>query len=254
MLLKLLACNVFQREACWCLAQSPHIVDMEFFELGEHAQPTRLRQTLQAKIDETERGPKGYDAILLLYGLCGNATVGLQARKTRLVMPRAHDCCTILLGSKDRFREHFHDHPSMPFSSVGYLERGDYYLRTDEGGGQIHYGDQYAALVEQYGEENARYIWESMHPPELEQLNNQVVFIDVPETASLGGAERFRAKAEQDGKTCLRLEGGLRLIRDLVNGVWDAADFLVVEPGQQAHGVYDWHEIIRAQGAPDLTA
>jgi hypothetical protein len=247
MLLKLLACNVFQREACWCLAQSPHQIDVEFFELGEHAHPQRLNQVLQAKVDEAEQGAKRYDAILLLYGLCGNATAGLRAGKTRLVLPRAHDCCTILLGSKERFQEHFQDHPSRPFSSVGYLERGNYYLRTDEGGGQIHYGDQFAALIEQYGEENARYIWESMHPPELEQADTQAVFIDVPETAGLGAAERFRAQAEQDGKQYVRLEGDLRLIRRLLHGEWDDAEFLVVEPGQQTVGVYDWKEIVRAK-------
>lgn len=249
MLFKLLACNVFQREACWCLARSPHMIDVEFFELGEHIHPQQLKQRLQAKIDETDRAAKEYAAILLLYGLCGNAAVGLQARKTRLVLPRAHDCCTILLGSKERFREHFEDNPSRPFSSVGYLERGEYYVRTDEGGGQIHYGDQYAALVAQYGEDDAKFIWDSMHPPGLEQTNDRVVFIDLPETAGLGAADRFRAQAEQQGHTCVRLEGSLDLIRRLLNGDWNPADFLVVEPGQQTVGVYDWQEIIRARPA-----
>lgn len=89
MLLKLIACNVFMREACWCIARSPHVIDVDFFELGEHMQPTRLKAALQAKIDEASRSAKNYDAILLLYGLCGNAAVGLQARSIRLVIPRA---------------------------------------------------------------------------------------------------------------------------------------------------------------------
>ena len=245
MLLKLISCNVFMREACLCLARSPHVIDVEFFELGEHAQPQRLRQTLQAKIDETENAVKSYDAILLLYGLCGNATIGLQSRKTRLVLPRAHDCCTILLGSRDRFREHFQDNPSQPFSSVGYLERGNYFIRTEDG--QIHFGDQYAALVEQYGDENAKYIWENMHPEGLTPEGDRVVFIELPETAGLGHSERFRAKAEQAGKSCVQLDGSLRLIRQLVDGEWNPAEFLMVEPGQQTAGVYDWTEVVRAK-------
>ena len=95
---------------------------------------------------------------------------GLAGRKTKLVLPRAHDCCTILLGSKERFQEHFQDNPSTPFSSVGYLERGSYYLRTEGGDRQIQYGDQFAALVEQYGEDNAKYIWESMHPENADPM------------------------------------------------------------------------------------
>jgi len=246
MLLKLIACNVFMREACLCIARSPHVIDVDFFELGEHVQPTRLREALQAKIDEASNSAKSYDAILLLYGLCGNAAVGLRARNVRLVIPRAHDCCTILLGSKERFQEYFQANPSMPFSSVGYLERGSYYIRTDDGDGQIRYGDQYAALVEQYGEDNAKYIWEAMHAPGAEQVNHQVVFIDLPETAPLGRLERFRQQAERDGKECVRLDGNLTLIRMLLDGDWDPAHFLIVEPGRQTAGVYDWSEIIRA--------
>ena len=246
MLLRLIACNVFMREACLCIARSPHVIDVDFFELGEHVQPTRLREALQAKIDEASNSAKNYDAILLLYGLCGNAAVGLQARNTRLVIPRAHDCCTILLGSKERFQEHFQANPSMPLSSVGYLERGSYYIRTDDGDGQIRYGDQYAALVEQYGEDNAKYIWEAMHAPDAEQVSQQVVFIDLPETAPLGRLERFRQQAERDGRQCVRLEGNLELIRMLLDGDWDPAHFLIVDPGRKTAGVYDWSEIIRA--------
>ena len=247
MLLKLICCNVFQREACLAIAYSPHTIDPEFLELGEHAQPDRLRQTIQARIDAVEQQAKTYDAILLLYGLCGNAGIGLQARSTRLVIPRAHDCCTILLGSRERFRQHFEHNLSAPFSSVGYLERGNYFLRTDLGDGQIHYGDQYAALVEQYGEDNAKYIWESLHPEELEPAGTDAVFIEIPETACLGGRDEFRAKVEAEGKQYRWLEGDIRLIRSLIDGSWESDEFLIVEPGQQTAGVYDWQEVICAR-------
>ena len=246
MLLKLICCNVFLREACLAIAHSPHIVDPEFFELGEHVRPDQLRNTIQARIDAAEQSAKQYDAILLLYGLCGNATVGLRARKTQLVIPRAHDCCTILLGSKQRFQEHFGDHPSRPFGSVGYLERGSYFVRTDQENRQIQYGDPFAALVDQYGEDNARYIWESMHPPGLEGTNHQVAFIDIPETTPASAEQQFREKAAAEGKKYLYLKGSLDLIRKLLNGQWDAEEFLVVQPAEQTVGVYDWQEIIRA--------
>jgi len=247
MLLKLISCNVFLREACLAIAHSPHTIDPEFFELGEHARPDRLREAIQTRIEAAEQEAKAYDAILLLYGLCGNAGVGLRASETRLVIPRAHDCCTILLGSKDRFREHFGDNPSTPFSSVGYMERGQYFLRSDLGDGRIHYGDQYAALVEQYGEDNAKYIWESMYPEGLESANHPVVFIDVPETSCLGCEQRFREKVAKEGRTCRRLHGDMRLIRRLIDGEWDADEFVIVEPGHQPAGVYHWNEVLRAR-------
>ncbi len=246
MILRLISCNIFQREACHCAAHSPHVLDLEFLELGEHIHPEKLRETIQAAIDRASASPRGYDAILLLFGLCGNAGVGLEARTVPLVMPRAHDCCTVLLGSRQAFREHFGDAPSTPFSSSGYMERGEYFLRVEEGETRIHYGDAYAEYVEKYGEENAKYIWEQMHPAGHDE-SNRAVFIEVPEFAHLGYVARFREKCAEVGRTCVELPGSLRLIQALLNGEWDEADFLTVAPGERTIGVYDWAEIIRSQ-------
>jgi len=248
MLLKLIACNVFTREACWCIAQSPHVVDVEFTELGEHVHPEALRARIQGVIDAAEGQGKQYDAVLVLFGICGNAGVGLQARGRKLVMPRAHDCCTILLGSRATFAEHFKDDPSTPFGSAGYLERGDYFLRTEDGETTVYYGDVYAQYVEQYGEENAKYIWETMHPSRPEG-NNRAVFINVPETTLPAHEDSFRQQAEAEGKDYIRLDGSLALIRALICGDWNGEDFLVVEPGQEVAGVYDWSEVIRTKPA-----
>jgi hypothetical protein len=245
--LKLISCNVFQREASWCIARSPHVIDPEYTELGEHARSAGLRQLIQGKIDATEASGKSYDAILLLFGLCGNATAGLQARGTRLVIPRAHDCCTILLGSRAKYAEHFGEAPSTPFSSAGYLERGSYFLRTsDDGALGVQTGDAYQALVAKFGEEDARYIWAEMNP---DHGNNKAVFIDLPETSHLGYAEKFAAKAAEAGKESVRLDGNIRLIDHLLQGDWNEKEYLVVPPGSAIEGVYDWEQVMRAKKA-----
>lgn len=153
---KVISCNVFKREIEYAAARSPHTLEIEFLELGEHARPRELRRKLQERIDAID----GFDAVLLGYGLCGTATDGLAAGKVPLVLPRSHDCCGILLGSRKRFEELFADMPSSPFGSVGFVEHGDYYFSD----GEMLFGDGYAALVEQYGEDDARYIWDAMHP------------------------------------------------------------------------------------------
>ncbi|MCC6414630.1 MAG: DUF1638 domain-containing protein [Opitutaceae bacterium] len=246
MLLKLISCNVFQRETSLCLARTPHIIDPEYTELGEHARSAGLRQLIQSRIDAAEASGRNYDAILLLFGLCGNATVGLRARHTRLVIPRAHDCCTILLGSKAKFTEHFGDAPSTPFSSVGYIERGSYFLRTSDGGeaGGVQPGNAYQALVEKYGEEDAKFIWEELNPS---HGSNKAVFIDIPETSHLGFAQKFLDKAGAAGMEPVRLEGSLRLIDGLLRGEWDEKDYLIVPPANAIEGVYDWDQVMRAQ-------
>ena len=245
MLFKMIACNVFMREVCHAVARTPHIIDVEFTELGEHVHSETLRAVIQARIDAVETSSKRYDAILLAYGLCGNSTVGLQARSIQMVVPRAHDCCTILLGSRETFKTHFQDNPSMPFSSAGYVERGEYYFRQEGGAGKVYYGDQYAAYVEQYGEENAKFIMETMKPCHPE-WGNKVVFVDLPETAHLGYWQKFQEKATAEGKDCARIEGSLKLVENLVFGAWSAEDFLVVLPGQKIAGVYDWDKVVRA--------
>ncbi|MFA4944836.1 MAG: DUF1638 domain-containing protein [Lentisphaeria bacterium] len=248
---KLISCNVFLREACHCLARTPPVVDVEFLELGQHADSAGLRRLLQDRITAAGGDPRHHDAILLLYGLCGNATVGLRnSTAVPLVLPRAHDCATLLLGSRQRFEQHFAAAPSTPFSSVGYLERGDYFLRPPGETGtapQVAYGDGFAALVEQHGEENARYIWETMHPRGAD--SNRALFIELPETAGLGHAERCRAQAAAEGKEFVLLPGSLRLIERLLAGDWPADEFLVVPPGHEITGVYDWAEIVRHRPA-----
>jgi hypothetical protein len=243
--LRLLACNVFQREACACLAGTPNLVDAAFVELGEHEHPATLRAHLQEAIDAASAGaPRPYDAILLLFGLCGNATAGLQARSVPLVLPRAHDCATVLLGSRAAFREHFADNPSRPFGCAGYFERGFDQTHTRPDPCDPVSGATYAQYVKEYGEDNARYIWESLHPPQPDE--GRSVYIRLPESDASGLAARFRARAEAAGRTYAELSGSLRLIRGLLDGPWPDEEYLTVLPGRKTAGVYDWDRVIAA--------
>ena len=240
MRLKLIACDVFLRETCLLLSQSPHTFDLEFTEKDSHNHSDTLRQTIQEKIDLCVE--KKFDAILLAYGICGNSTIGLQARDTRLVIPRAHDCCTLFLGSREKFREHFKDNPSQPFSSAGYMERSDtlYHDGLYQAGGD---GDsKFQEYVEKYGEDNAKYIYESMYGGAAKP--DKLVFIDVPEMSHLGYGELCRKHAEEKEMQFVILEGSLELLRNLVFGHWDPEDFLILEPGERSVGVYDWETII----------
>jgi hypothetical protein len=242
---KLIACDVLTREVCHCVARSPHTVDVEFTEKGQHEDSDRLRLLLQQKIDRTAEKGTPYDAILLAYGLCGNATVQLEARNTRLVLPRAHDCCTIYLGSRQRFRELFADNPSRPFSSAGYMERGDSYLHDGDTGRLLGLDRSYEDFVAQYGKENAEYIMETLTLSRDANTDDKVIYIDVPETSREEYASLCRENAEKEGRQFLRVDGDIRLICKLVEGSWSSAEFLIVEPGQRTRAVYDWEEIIR---------
>jgi hypothetical protein len=249
--LKLIACDVLTREVSWCVARSPHVIDVEFTPKGAHDESDKLRALLQSKIDSASIQRDGYDAILLCYGICGNSTVGLEARDTRLVIPRAHDCCTLFLGSKAAFREHFGANPSQPFSTAGYMERGDWDSISNTASRLLGTDKTFDDYVRLYGEENARYIVETMNASLEQSESDTLVYIDVPETHNAALKAQCRARAEAEGKRFVELPGSLRLIAKLVNGGWSKDEFLIVEPGQRIIGMYDLDEVVRAERRPD---
>lgn len=247
MRLKLITCKVLTRLVCHCVARTPHIVDMEFTEKGAHDDSDYLRELIQRKIDACEESKK-YDAILLGYGLCGNAVLNLSARSIPLVIPRAHDCCTIFLGSRGKYIEYFGDSPSIAFNAAGYMEHEG--SQVEEAGGvreQLGWDKTYEDYVKQYGEENAKYIWETLHPGNKPyKEDKKLVFIEIPELSHLGYAEKCRNQAQDNGGDYIELDGSIRLIEKLIFGEWSEEEFLVVKPKQHIMGMYDMSEIVRA--------
>jgi hypothetical protein len=240
---KLLCCEVFMRMACLAIADSPHTIDPEYTRLGAHENSDSLRQLLQEKIDSIER-EGGYDAILLGYGLCGNSTAGLKAGSLPLILPRAHDCCTVFLGSRQKFLEHFKDQLSAQWSSQGYMERNQNYLRDTDTGKMLGLDNEYQDLVEKYGEENAQFVWETLHPP---VHSNELIYIEIPETAKLGYLSKLQEVAASEGKSVRILEGDIRLIKALIHGDWSEEEFLIISPGETTKAVYDYERIISAE-------
>ncbi len=231
---------MFVRPACLAIATSPHTVDPTFTEKAAHDDSDRLRATIQEMIDRVDE-TRGYDAVLIGMGLCGNGIVGIEARSVPLVVPRAHDCCTLFLGSKDKFIAAFGDKLSAEWSSAGYMERGDGYLRESEVAKSLGLRDDYEELVRRHGEENARYIWETIHPP---SRRSEIIFISDPDLDDEAFRAEARAEADRVGLDFRVLRGDQRLIRKLIHGEWSEDEFLRVPPGGRIRGVYDHDEII----------
>src|SRR3972149_3209798 len=138
MRLRAVSCDVLARPIYLCAARSPHIVDVAFLRRGLHNEPPDLRARLQAEIDAAG---SDYDAVVLAYGLCGGATAGLRAGRVPLVVPRAHDCITIFLGSRERYGEQFGAPPGTYWHVGDAIERergaggGPLGARSGAGGG-----------------------------------------------------------------------------------------------------------------------
>ncbi|MBI3959198.1 MAG: DUF1638 domain-containing protein, partial [Chloroflexi bacterium] len=172
--LKCLGCEALARIAYLCAAQSPHLVDLTLYEIGLHNRPGELRATLQAAIDSAS--PDKYDAVVLIYGLCGQATLGLQARHTPLVIPKAHDCITLFLGDRARYKQTFEEEPGTYWYTNDYMER-----KANSGvslgtGLEIDLAAVYDEYVEKYGKDNADYLMEVMGT--WRQHYKRAVYID----------------------------------------------------------------------------
>lgn len=230
---KCLTCDALTRPVYLCAAHSPHVIDVELVERGLHVRPVKLRSHLQSLIDQSEGD--GYDALLFAYGLCGQATAGLTARSIPLVIPRAHDCITLFLGSRERYNDEFINHPGTYWYSQDYIERDDGSGASLSIGSDLDTDLQttYVEYVEKYGKDNADYLMQVMGA--WQKHYNRAVFIDV----GIGDGSRVEATARQEatrrGWSFERMAGDIVLIRRLLDGVWTSesnGDYLLVPPGQ----------------------
>jgi len=227
------------------VATSSHTIDVEYVPMLAHNEPDNLRANLQARIN-TAAKERDYDLFILSYGLCGNATLGLTC-PVKLVIPRIHDCCAMFMGSNENFARDFAGKLSMRWCTSGYYERC--HIEKGLTGDSAHRKEtypEYQALIEQFGEDNAEYIWDTMHP-EIE--TPEAAYIRIPGFEMPGHEAGFKAMVEEQGKTLQILEGNIDYLHDLINGPWDDKRFLMVNPGEKIGAVYDMDRVVTAMQA-----
>ena len=241
MRLKLIGCEVLFREMCHACAHSPHQVDVEFLPKGLHDLGGK---PMAAKIQEAvDRTPEGvYQAILLGYGLCGNGLEGLTARHTRLVLPRAHDCIALLLGSHERYQAYFADNPGTFYRSTGWLERGQGLQQLTHH--TTGFDESLETLIGKYGEDNGRYLYEEM--TRYRAQYRKLTFIETGLEADGKFIAEAAAEAKEKGWSFERLPGDLAWLGRLVEGAWADAEFVVAEPGQRIAASYD-NRVVKVQ-------
>ena len=189
----------------------PEDVPHEVLDFGLHIKPAELKKVLQEKIDEAS--PKA-DVLLLGYGLCSMAVVGLKATTTTLVIPRTDDCIAIFLGSCNAYKEQTKKEPGTYYLTKGWIEVGDTPF------------EEHKLLIERYGKEKAERMTFLMlkNYKRLAFINTGVYEIEKYREYSQRTAEAFGLRFEE-------IEGSSDLVKKIVSGPWDD-EFVVVSPGE----------------------
>ncbi len=251
-LLKVIACEIAFREICHLAARSRNLHDLEFLTQGHHDVPNRGREEIQKRIDAVPAGK--YEAILVGYGLCSSILNGLRATHLPLVVPRAHDCITLFLGSKERYQQCFSERPGTYYYTSGWLEcarrRG---LTAGQTGGLLPLQGTnttqaaYEQWVAKYGEEKAKYLLEAMGDWTAHYTHG--VLIDFDFTKQLQLDAHVKNICADRGWQFEEMAGNLGLLQRWLDGDWPDNDFLVVQPGQRIVPSYN-DQIITVESAP----
>ena len=245
MRLKLIACKAVARELGYLCAKSPNNVDITYIRQNLHNQPDLLRKVLQDEIDLIESGEDyrtnetdshspyvrgGFDAVMLGYGLCSNAVAGLRSSKYKLVVPRAHDCITFLLGSKENYAKYFNDMPGTYWYTMSWLECGTASGDNNPEAEAQHYRDK------GYDEDDIAYLMEESRS--WIRNYNTAAYIKMPFYDKAEYQEHTKQIAASYGWEYKLINGDMALMEDFVDGKWDDR-FLIIPPGNKITASYD---------------
>lgn len=204
---KVIACATVIEEM---LPLMPGDVDYEVLDFGLHLNPNELKKVLQEKIDQES---PNYDVLLLGYGLCSMAVVGLKSTSAALVVPKTDDCIAIFLGSPDAYKQQASKEPGTYYLTKGWIEVGDTPF------------EEHKLIVEKYGEEKAARMTKMLlkNYTRLGFINTGQYEIESYRDYAKTTAEKFELRYEE-------IPGSPSLVKKLLFGPWDE-EFVVIQPG-----------------------
>ncbi len=205
---KLIACAAVIEEM---LPLMPSRMSHEVLDFGLHTDPESLKRALQNAIDSSA---PDIQTILLGYGLCSQAVVGLRSGRRTLVIPRVDDCIAIFLGSTVEYQKQYRSVPGTYYLTKGWIEFGDTPF------------SEYDILVRRYGKQIAQRIVDRL-------LKNytRLAFIGTGSNELENCREHARSMAKQFGLRYEEIEGSDVIIKKMLYGPWND-EFVIVPPGK----------------------
>jgi hypothetical protein len=205
---KLIACAAVIEEM---LPFIPPRMSYEVLDFGLHTNPKSLKKALQNTINSSA---PDIETILLGFGLCSQAVVGLRSGSRTLIIPRLDDCIAIFLGSTAEYQKQYRSEPGTYYLTKGWIESSETPF------------SEYDILVKRYGEQIAQRIINQI-------LKNytRLAFINTGNNKLEYYREHARSMAERFNLHYEEIQGSDVIIKKILYGPWND-EFVIIPPGK----------------------
>jgi hypothetical protein len=202
------ACEMLRDELEQALRETGADYPVFWVDSGLHNSPDKLREHLQ-KILASMTEPL---TVLMTFGKCGNSVVGLHTGAHSVVLPRADDCISMLLGSPKR-RVEIAAEGGMYFLTRGWLR------------GKRSIWGEYQYAAEKYGERRAKTIMAMIFKNYryIATLNTGSYAVETIAPEATAIAEAFSLEYKE-------IPGTIAYLKDLLTGPWADDRFVTFAP------------------------
>ena len=237
MRIHIVACRILTRELSFLASRSANQIDLTWLGRGLHNTPEKLRQRICDVLDdlyrqleekELEHCP---DYIVLGYGLCSNAVVGVRCKEIPVVVPRTDDCIALFMGSQKRYLDEFAKADGAYWLNSDWIEQSVRLVNGDDMKRR-----RWLEYAVKFGEDNADYLievessWEKKYST-LGYIHSEVY--DDPMNL-----EAAKQEAINKDWRLREIDDDLRMLRMMVEGTWNDQEFLILKPGERIAADY----------------
>jgi hypothetical protein len=214
----LISCDIIRPELEALRREHAPGARLIFLDQDLHRRPEKMPALIQAAVDEAAEDAE-IERIVLGYGLCSNGLVGVTAPRQGLLVPRVHDCISLILGSREAYESQFHACPGTYYLTASWIDADKDPMGTME--------REYAPKL---GRETAEW---GMR----EELRHQTRIALVDCGICPGSCDRVRDRARQNAeffdKQYKELRGSAEFLRKLITGPYSEHEFIHVAPHEQ---------------------
>lgn len=206
----IVACHTLEDELNLAIRSTGVTHPVYWVDSRLHTKPEKLKEQVQAAVSRIGN----VSTILLAFGYCGNALVGLTSETARLILPKVEDCISLLLGSQERRRALSRETASY-FLTRGWMES------------ENNLASEYDYCVRKFGEQRALKLMRAM----LKHYRH-LTLIDTGAYEIGPYQKRTEELAALLGLAQRTVQGSQALFHKLLTGPWDG-EFVITEPGEE---------------------